>query len=69
METLGDELARATGLGGRDRRGASVVQRARVNVQRCVKEALDRVASADPALGRYLAATVKTGTYCSFNPL
>jgi non-specific serine/threonine protein kinase len=69
MEALGQELASAMGLGGRDRRGASDVQRARVNVQRCVKEALDRIASADPSLGRYLAATVKTGTYCSFNPL
>ncbi len=69
METLEQELANALGLGGRDRRGASDVQRHRVNVQRCMKETLDRIALADPALGRYLAATVKTGTYCSFNPL
>ena len=69
IEVLTQQLAGAYGLGGRDRRGASDVQRARINVQRCLKEALERIAAADPALGRYLAATVKTGTYCSFRPL
>jgi hypothetical protein len=69
IDALTHELAGAVGFGGRDRRAASDVQRVRINVQRCLKDALDRVAEADPALGRYLAATVKTGTYCSFKPL
>jgi hypothetical protein len=69
MEIIVGQLAGAVGLGGRDRRAASDVQRARVNVQRCLKETLDRVTKADQALGRYLAATVKTGEYCSFRPL
>jgi hypothetical protein len=69
LEALTTELARAVGLGGRDRRIASDVQRARVNVQRCLKEVLKSIAKADPTLGRYLAATIKTGTYCSFKPL
>jgi hypothetical protein len=68
MEALTQQLAEALSPSGRDRRGASDIQRARVNVQRCLKEALERIADADPALGRYLVATVKTGTYCSFRP-
>lgn len=57
------------GLGGRDRRAASNVERARINVQRRLKDTVDIVAKADPALGRYLAAAIKTGTFCSFSPI
>jgi hypothetical protein len=69
IDALAEQLAQAVGLGGRDRRAASDVERARVNVQRRLKDAIARVAAADPALGRYLAASVQTGTYCVFRPL
>jgi non-specific serine/threonine protein kinase len=69
IEALADQLAAAVGLGGRDRRVASDVERMRINVQRRLKDTLDRIAAADPALGRYLAATIKTGTYCVYDPL
>lgn len=69
IDALSEQLAQAVGLGGRDRRAASDVERMRVNVQRRVKDAIARVAAADPALGRYLAASVQTGTYCVFQPL
>jgi hypothetical protein len=69
LEALSQQLAEAVGLGGRNRRAASDVQRARINVQRCLKESLERIAAADERLGRYFAATVKTGVTCSFNPL
>lgn len=69
IESLADQLAGAVGLGGRDRRAASVVERTRINVQRCLKDALSRIAAADPPLGRYLSAAVKSGTYCSYLPL
>jgi hypothetical protein len=45
------------------------VERARINVQRRLKDTLESVAAADAALGRYLQATVKTGTFCSFMPI
>lgn len=54
---------------GRNRRSTPDVERTRVNVQRCIKEALERIGEADAALGRYLSATVRTGTRCSFRPL
>jgi hypothetical protein len=69
IDALAEQLAHAVGLGGRDRRAASDVERARVNVQRRLKDAIARIAAADPALGRYLAASVQTGTYCVFQPL
>ena len=66
---IAEQLAGAVGLGGRDRRASSVVERTRINVQRCLKDAVERIATADPALGRYLSAAVKSGTYCSYRPV
>ncbi|HET6281849.1 MAG TPA: AAA family ATPase [Polyangia bacterium] len=69
LDALATQLAGAIGLGGRDRRAASDAERARINVQRRLKDAIESVGHCDIALGRYLAAAVKTGTYCSFTPL
>jgi two-component system nitrogen regulation response regulator GlnG/two-component system response regulator HydG len=69
IEALGQELARAVGLGGRDRKAASTSERARVNVQRCLKGVLARIAEHDAAFARTLAASLKTGTFCSYVPL
>jgi hypothetical protein len=62
------ELARAVGLGGRDRRAASHAERARLNVTRAIRAAMANLARADPALGGHLAATIRTGRYCSYTP-
>jgi hypothetical protein len=67
-ELLADELARGVGLGGRERRAGAASERARVNVQRRLKDALDRVTAADPELGRYLSRSVRTGTFCVYEP-
>ena len=67
-EALADELARGVGLGGRERVAGAAAERARVNVQRRLKDALDRIAAADPALGKHLARSIKTGTFCSYEP-
>jgi hypothetical protein len=66
LDAIASELSRAVGLGGRDRRAGSAVERARVNVQRRLRDALERIREHDPELGRHLAYTVKTGTYCSY---
>jgi hypothetical protein len=68
MDFLGEELARAVGLGGRDRRAASATERARVNVTRTIAAVLKRIAAASPALGEHLAATIRTGYFCSYTP-
>ena len=67
-EALADELARGVGLGGRERRAGAAAERARVNVQRRLKDALDRIAAADPDLGRHLSRSVRTGTFCCYEP-
>jgi hypothetical protein len=62
------ELQRGIGLGGRTRPSRSPVERARVSVTRAIRGALHAIAENDPALGQYLAAAVKTGTFCSYSP-
>ena len=65
---LTHELAAAMGLGGRDRRASSDAERARINVTRAVRSALQRVREYDARLADHLDATVHTGTYCSYVP-
>jgi hypothetical protein len=68
LDFLVAELARAVGLGGRDRRAASHAERARLNVTRAIRAAMAHLAEANPALGQHLASTVHTGRYCSYTP-
>ena len=68
LEALGDELARAVGLGGRHRRAASPAERARVNVQRRVKDVVRRVRDEDGVLGTHLELSVRTGIFCVYSP-
>ncbi|MBX3274276.1 MAG: AAA family ATPase [Sandaracinaceae bacterium] len=68
LDAIAGELARAVGLGGRARRAKSGVERARVNVQRRLKDAIARVEAQDAALGRHLARSIRTGTYCRYEP-
>jgi hypothetical protein len=62
------ELRSAVGLGGRDRKAASSAERARVNVTRQIRAAIERLAAHDGALGRHLEGTVRTGTFCVYRP-
>src|SRR5215218_525784 len=67
-EFLVRELARAFGLGGRDRRAASASERARAAVTRAVRQAMTRIAEHHPQLGQHLSRTIRTGTYCAYLP-
>jgi hypothetical protein len=68
IEAVGRELSRAVGLGGRDRRAASASERARINVTRAIKIALERIAEHNPALATLLTSSIRTGTFCSYIP-
>jgi len=68
MGFLVGELARAVGLGGRDRRAAAHAERSRLNVTRAIRAAMANLARASPSLGRHLSSTVRTGRYCSYTP-
>ena len=62
------ELRRATGLGGRSRRASSESERARVNVTRTLRSALDRIAVVAPRVGAHLQASIRTGLACRYDP-
>lgn len=65
---LMNQLAGATGLGGRARRFAEGEERSRVAVSKAVRRALDRIAAADPVIGEHLRHAVHTGVRCSYWP-
>jgi len=60
------ELSRAVGLGGRDRRAASVAQRSRLNVTRAIRRSIEKIRQHHPALGAHLATRIKTGLQCVY---
>jgi tetratricopeptide (TPR) repeat protein len=62
------ELARAVGLGGRDRRVSSDSERARSGVTRAVRHGMARIGEHHPQLGEHLSRSVRTGTYCAYAP-
>ena len=69
LDFIGRELAAAVGLGGRDRRAASEAERARVNVTRAIRSALDRIGEHDGVLASQLRAAVRTGAFCCYEPV
>jgi tetratricopeptide (TPR) repeat protein len=68
IDALHQELSRAVGLGGRDRRAGSTSERARLAVTRAIKAAIEKIAEHDAQLGLYLSTSIKTGTFCSYVP-
>ncbi|HEY3665471.1 MAG TPA: AAA family ATPase [Polyangiaceae bacterium] len=64
---LEQQLAQGFGLRG-PRKIGSVSERARVNVQRRLRDAVRRIGELDATLGAYLDRAIRTGTYCSFRP-
>jgi hypothetical protein len=68
LDALARELSRAVGLGGRDRRAASAAERARINVQRRIRDVLRRISEQDSVLGRHLERSVRTGVFCIYTP-
>jgi len=68
MDAIAEQLAGAVGLGGRNRRASSDAERARSAVTKCIKKAIQKIGEAIPSLGYHLAARIKTGYFCSYNP-
>jgi hypothetical protein len=65
---LTEELQKAVGLGGRERRAGSHAERARISITRAISVVIERVGKNAPDLGRHLAKCVKTGTFCCYSP-
>jgi hypothetical protein len=68
MELLTQELARAVGLGGRERRVGGAAERARTMVQKRLRTAIRHIEDGLPSLGRHLDQTIKTGAFCGYLP-
>ena len=68
IDALTRELSRAVGLGGRNRKAASASERARQSTTKTIKAVLERIAQSDSALGSILAQSIRTGTFCSYQP-
>ncbi len=66
IEFIGQQLAGAMGLGGRDRPSGSAAERARLAVTKGIKAAVEKVRSSHPALAHHLATSIKTGYFCSY---
>jgi hypothetical protein len=62
------ELAAAIGLGGRDRKTASHVERARSMVSNRIRFSMSRIEAMDSALGRHLNESIRTGYLCAYLP-
>jgi len=62
------EVSAATGLGGRARQVGGSAERARITVRKAIARAIDVIAEADPVVGRHLAARVRTGFTCTYQP-
>ncbi len=67
-EFLTHELQRSLGLGNRVRRAGDYAERARINVQRRLRDAIQRIARQDPELGTHLDRSIVTGIFCSYRP-
>jgi hypothetical protein len=67
-DALVDELAHATGLGGRRRRLGDEAERARSTVTARIRDSIRRIERVHPALGRHLRASVGTGSRCVYRP-
>jgi TolB-like protein/tetratricopeptide (TPR) repeat protein len=68
LEAITDELARATGLGGRPRALGSQTERARSAVTWRIRSAIKKIRAAHPRLGQHLAHSVRTGAFCVYEP-
>jgi tetratricopeptide (TPR) repeat protein len=68
LEFIQQELSQAVGLGGRERKVGSAAERARVNVQRRIRDAIRRIETHHPGLAKHLDRSVRTGTYCAYEP-
>jgi hypothetical protein len=68
-DLIARELARAFGLGERDRPPAgSPIERARVSVTRAIRQTLLRIHEHHRSLGEHLERTIKTGASCVYAP-
>lgn len=68
LDFLIQELAVASGLGGRSRSFTTDAERARVNATRAIRAAMSKIGEHDPQLAWHLDRSVRTGMFCCYEP-
>jgi hypothetical protein len=68
MDSLTREIARAVGLGGKDRVTGSDSERARLRITNAIRLAIRKIGTHHEKLGRHLSKTVRTGSFCVYHP-
>jgi len=68
IDFLTQELARAVGLGGRERRVGGAAERARTTVQKRLRGAIKKLEDGVPELAQHLDRFVHTGAFCGYLP-
>jgi len=67
-DALLDQVAAATGLGGRLRKAGGSAERARIAVRKAIAAATERIGEVEPDLGHALRHDVHTGAGCRYDP-
>ncbi|MBW3588752.1 MAG: adenylate/guanylate cyclase domain-containing protein [Actinobacteria bacterium] len=68
MQQITDHLSEALGLAGRSRKTGSNAERARLAATKAIRTAIARIGAHDRAVGHLLSQSMKTGTFCSYEP-
>jgi TolB-like protein/tetratricopeptide (TPR) repeat protein len=68
LDRIVEHLSSALGLGGRARQLGSPAERARSAVTWRIRNAIRKITSAHPRLGKHFENSVRTGTYCVYEP-
>jgi predicted ATPase len=67
-DALVAEIKRATGLGGKPRRAGSPTEKARLNVTRTIRHAINYLSTTAPALAAHFDESLETGVSCCYAP-
>lgn len=65
---LVDHLSKSLGLGGKQRKVNDQVDKARSAVTWRIRSAIKKIKESHESLGNHLSKSIKTGTFCSYNP-
>lgn len=68
LDRIVEVMAGALGLGGKSRALGSAAERARSAVTWRIRSAIKKIAKAHPRLGRHLENSIRTGTFCVYQP-
>ena len=68
LDQLTEHLSKALGIGNRTRTFNAPVERARAAVTWRIRSAIRKINASHPSLGKHLANSIRTGTFCCYSP-